>query len=167
MSHSRDVIETQAAADQITGEQAYMAFSLITTEALSAFWRFSTATRKTGIQTGYATFSGLLTALCWTIVAMFAAVPFAGLGLPAADAFFESVSALTTTGATVITNLDKQPRGILLSRAMLQGIGGLGIIVVAILILPFLRIGGMQLFQTESSDRSEKIVPRARQLVGR
>lgn len=116
---------------------------------------------RTGLREAF-----LLTALCWTIVAVFAAVPFAGLGLPAADAFFESVSALTTTGATVITNLDKQPRGILLWRAMLQGIGGLGIIVVAILILPFLRIGGMQLFQTESSDRSEKIVPRARQLVG-
>jgi trk system potassium uptake protein TrkH len=108
----------------------------------------------------------LLTTLCWTLVSVFAAIPFVGLGLPLADAVFESVSALTTTGATVIANLDGQPRGILLWRALLQGIGGLGIIVVAILILPFLRIGGMQLFQTESSDRSEKVVPRARQLVG-
>lgn len=116
---------------------------------------------KTGLREAF-----LLTALCWTLVSIFAAIPFVGLGLPAADAVFESVSALTTTGATVMTNLDKQPRGILLWRALLQGIGGLGIIVVAILILPFLRIGGMQLFQTESSDRSEKIVPRARQLVG-
>lgn len=116
---------------------------------------------RTGLREAF-----LLTALCWTLVSIFAAIPFVGLGLPAADAVFESVSALTTTGATVITNLDKQPRGILLWRALLQGIGGLGIIVVAILILPFLRIGGMQLFQTESSDRSEKIVPRARQLVG-
>jgi len=107
----------------------------------------------------------LLTTLCWTLVSAFAAMPFIGLGLPIADAVFESVSALTTTGATVITNLDGQPRGILLWRALLQGIGGLGIIVVAILILPFLRIGGMQLFQTESSDRSEKVVPRAYQLV--
>ena len=107
----------------------------------------------------------LLTTLCWTLVSAFAAIPFVGLGLPAADAFFEAVSALTTTGATVITNLDGQPRGILLWRALLQGIGGLGIIVVAILILPFLRIGGMQLFQTESSDRSEKVVPRAYELV--
>lgn len=107
----------------------------------------------------------LLTTLCWTMVSAFAAMPFLGLGLPIADAYFESVSALTTTGATVITNLDGQPRGILLWRALLQGIGGLGIIVVAILILPFLRIGGMQLFQTESSDRSEKVVPRTQQLV--
>lgn len=116
---------------------------------------------RTGLREAF-----LLTTLCWTLVSVFAAVPFAGLGLPVADAFFESVSALTTTGATVMTNLDGQPRGILLWRALLQAIGGLGIIVVAILILPFLRIGGMQLFQTESSDRSEKIVPRARQLVG-
>ncbi len=107
----------------------------------------------------------LLTTLCWAVMASFAAMPFVGLGLPLGDAFFESVSALTTTGATVITNLDGQPRGILLWRALLQGIGGLGIIVVAILVLPFLRIGGMQLFQTESSDRSEKVVPRAQQLV--
>ncbi len=116
---------------------------------------------RTGLREAF-----LLTALCWTLVSVFAAAPFVGLGLPVADAFFESVSALTTTGATVITNLDGQPRGILLWRALLQSIGGLGIIVVAILILPFLRIGGMQLFQTESSDRSEKVVPRARQLVG-
>jgi trk system potassium uptake protein TrkH len=116
---------------------------------------------RTGLREAF-----LLTTLCWTLVSVFAATPFVGLGLPVADAFFESVSALTTTGATVMTNLDGQPRGILLWRSLLQGIGGLGIIVVAILILPFLRIGGMQLFQTESSDRSEKIVPRARQLVG-
>ncbi|MFN3744720.1 MAG: TrkH family potassium uptake protein [Hyphomicrobiaceae bacterium] len=107
----------------------------------------------------------LLTTLCWTLVPAFAAIPFLGLGLPVADAFFEGVSALTTTGGTVITNLDAQPRGILLWRALLQGIGGLGIIVVAILILPYLRIGGMQLFQTESSDRSEKVLPRAYELV--
>lgn len=108
----------------------------------------------------------LLTSVCWVVVAAFAAIPFVAFGLPVADAFFESVSGLTTTGATVITQLDSQPRGVLLWRAILQGIGGLGIIVVAILILPFLRIGGMQLFQTESSDRSEKVVPRAHQLVG-
>ncbi len=108
----------------------------------------------------------LLTTVCWVLLPAFAAIPFIGFGLPVADAFFEAVSGLTTTGATVITQLDSQPRGVLLWRALLQGIGGLGIIVVAILILPFLRIGGMQLFQTESSDRSEKVVPRAHQLVG-
>lgn len=115
---------------------------------------------RVGVREGF-----LLTASCWALLSVFAALPFLGIGLPYADAYFESMSGLTATGATVITKLDTQPRGILLWRALLQGIGGLGIIVVAILILPFLRIGGMQLFQTESSDRSEKVVPRAFELV--
>lgn len=115
---------------------------------------------RAGVREGF-----LLTTLCWTLVCAFAAIPFVGLGLPVADAFFESVSALTATGGTVITKLDSQPRGILLWRALLQGIGGIGIIVVAILVLPFLRIGGMQLFQAENSDRSEKVMPRAYELV--
>lgn len=115
---------------------------------------------KAGLREGF-----LLTTLSWTVVSAFACIPFLGLGLPLADAYFEAVSALTATGATVIVNLDNQPRGILLWRALLQGIGGIGIIVFAILVLPFLRIGGMQLFQTESSDRSEKVVPRTYHLV--
>lgn len=103
----------------------------------------------------------LLTTLTWTIISAFAAMPFIGLGLPLADAYFEAVSALTATGGTVMVKLDSQPRGILLWRALLQGIGAVGIIVLAILVLPSLRIGGMQLFQAESSDRSEKVMPRA------
>jgi trk system potassium uptake protein len=115
---------------------------------------------RVGVREGF-----LLTASCWALLSAFAALPFLGIGLPYTDAYFETMSGLTTTGSTVITKLENLPRGILLWRALLQGIGGLGIIVVAILILPFLRIGGMQLFQTESSDRSEKIVPRAFELV--
>ena len=115
---------------------------------------------RVGVREGF-----LLTASCWALLSAFAALPFLGIGLPFTDAYFESMSGLSATGGTVITQLDAQPRGILLWRALLQGIGGLGIIVVAILILPFLRIGGMQLFQTESSDRSEKVVPRAYELV--
>lgn len=127
---------------------------------LMVLFAYSKRPVRTGLREAF-----LLTTLCWTLVPAFAAIPFVGLGLPYADAYFETMSGLTTTGSTVITNLDSLPRGILLWRAILNGIGGLGIIVVAILILPFLRIGGMQLFQTESSDRSEKIVPRASQLV--
>lgn len=127
---------------------------------LMMLFAYDSRQARTGLREAF-----LLTTMSWTVVPAFGAVPFVGLGLPYADAFFETVSGLTTTGATVITNLDGLPRGILLWRALLQGIGGLGIIVVAILILPFLRIGGMQLFQAESSDRSEKIVPRASQLV--
>lgn len=115
---------------------------------------------KVGIKEGF-----VLTTISWVATAAFAAVPFIGVGLSYTDAFFESMSGLTTTGATVIVGLDNLPRGLLLWRALLQGIGGLGIVVTAIIILPFLRVGGMQLFQAERPDRSEKILPRATELV--
>jgi trk system potassium uptake protein len=83
-----------------------------------------------------------------------------------AGAYFEAMSALTTTGSTVLAGLDDASGGILLWRALLQGLGGVGIIVLAISILPMLRIGGMQLFRTESSDRGEKLVPRVAQMSG-
>jgi len=105
----------------------------------------------------------VLTTMSWTVISIFAALPFllSDAQLHMADAIFESVSGLTTTGSTVLTGLDTRPPGILLWRALLQWIGGIGIIVMAIALLPFLRIGGMQLFQTESSERSEKVLPRA------
>ncbi len=109
----------------------------------------------------------LLTSLSWFVLSAIGALPFAfsNLGLTIADTFFESVSGLTTTGATVIVGLDRMPPGVLLWRAMLQGVGGGGIIVMAIAMMPYLGIGGMQLFRTESSDRSEKIFPRAAQIA--
>ncbi len=105
-----------------------------------------------------------LTTLSWVAIAAFSALPFAGLGLDYTDAYFEAMSGLTTTGSTVLTGLDNLPRGILLWRSILQAVGGIGIVVTAIIMLPFLRVGGMQLFHTESSDRSEKITPRSGQL---
>jgi len=115
---------------------------------------------RLGVKDGF-----VLTTICWVVLTAFAAVPIAGLGLSYTDAYFEAMSALTTTGSTVLTKLDQLPRGILLWRAILQGLGGLGIIVMAIIMLPFLRVGGMQLFQMEQSDRSEKIMPRAVELT--
>lgn len=109
--------------------------------------------------------SFVLTTLAWVVVAGVSALPLLGVGLDYSDAFFEAMSGVTTTGSTALTNLDSLPRGILLWRAMLNGIGGLGIVVMAIILLPFLRVGGMQLFQSESSDKSEKILARAEQLV--
>ena len=108
----------------------------------------------------------LLTTLAWLVMAGFAALPFAyaELGLDYTDAFFEAMSGLTTTGSTVIVGLDDAPPGILLWRALLQWQGGIGIIVMAIAVLPMLGVGGMQLFRTESSDQSEKVLPRAAQL---
>ena len=108
----------------------------------------------------------LLTTMAWVVMAAFAALPFAfaELELDYADAFFESMSGLTTTGSTVIVGLDSAPPGILLWRALLQWQGGIGIIVMAIAVLPMLGVGGMQLFHTESSDQSEKALPRAAQI---
>ncbi len=104
----------------------------------------------------------LLTTLSWSILTAFAALPFAHLGdrLSYTDAFFEAISGLTTTGSTVLVGLDRLPPGILLWRSILQWLGGMGIIAMAILLLPFLRVGGMQLFRAESSDRSDKVVSR-------
>lgn len=86
---------------------------------------------------------------CWLIVIIFSALPFrlSSLEMSTTDAFFESMSGLTTTGATVINNLNYAPAGILLWRSILQWLGGIGIIITATSILPFLRIGGMQLFK--------------------
>ena len=109
----------------------------------------------------------VLTTMLWIIIPAFAALPFAfaDMDLSYTDAFFESMSGLTTTGSTVIRSLDVAPPGVLIWRALLQWLGGIGVIAMAIAILPLLRIGGMQLFRMESSDRSEKATPRTTQLV--
>lgn len=103
----------------------------------------------------------LLTTLAWMTSAFFSALPFmvSDYHMDLADAVFETVSGLTTTGSTVMTGLDEAPPGLLLWRSLLQWLGGIGIIGMSMVIFPFLRIGGMQLFKTESSDTSEKILP--------
>ena len=105
----------------------------------------------------------LLTSLSWIVLSLFSALPFifGPTQLPLADAIFESVSGLTTTGATILSGLDSTSQGILLWRAILQWLGGIGIIVLGMAILPFLQVGGMRLFQSESSDWSEKALPRS------
>jgi len=110
----------------------------------------------------------VLTTLAWLALVAFAAIPFSlsNLEMSYTDAFFEAMSGLTTTGATVIVGLDLAPPGILIWRALLQWLGGIGIIVMAIAVLPMLQVGGMQLFRMESSDTSEKILPRATQISG-
>lgn len=110
----------------------------------------------------------LTTSLVWLLVCSFSALPFFFSPQPLSytDSFFEAMSGLTTMGATVIRDLAVQPRGILLWRAMLQWFGGVGIIVIALGILPLLRIGGMQLYATESSDKSDKTLPKTSQVIG-
>ena len=109
----------------------------------------------------------LLTVLSWLGVAAFSAFPFylSRLNMSYTDSFFEAISGLTTTGATVMTGLDSTPPGILLWRSLLHWLGGLGIVVMAISLLPFLRVGGMQLFKMESSDTGgDKVLGRVSQL---
>ena len=110
----------------------------------------------------------LMTVAVWASLAAFGALPYlwSGVVTTYADAFFESMSGLTTTGATVIVGLDTAPPGILLWRSVQQWLGGLGIIVMAVSVLPMLQIGGMQVFRAEAFDTPEKILPRARQLSG-
>ncbi len=109
----------------------------------------------------------VLTTASWSMIAAFGALPFvfAELGMSYTDALFESMSGITTTGSTVMTGLDEAPPGILIWRSLLQWMGGIGIIVVAVAILPMLRVGGMQIFRMESSDKSEKVMPRAGQIA--
>jgi trk system potassium uptake protein TrkH len=109
----------------------------------------------------------LLTVVAWFVVPAFAALPLLAdpVDLTALDAYFEAVSGMTTTGSTVITGLDGLPPSILLWRSTGQWIGGIGIIGLAIAILPFLKVGGMQLFRLESSDKSEKGLPRTRAIA--
>ncbi|WDY59396.1 TrkH family potassium uptake protein [Pseudomonas sp. PSKL.D1] len=113
----------------------------------------------------------LLTVSSWLVVCIFAALPFLlTQHISYTDAFFESMSGITATGATVLSGLDNMSPGILMWRSMLHWLGGIGFIAMAVAILPLLRIGGMRLFQTESSDRSEKVMPRshmvAKSIVG-
>ena len=105
----------------------------------------------------------LLTTLVWVVLSIFASIPFL-LGYTNAvlvDAIFEAVSGITTTGSTVFSDLDKMPKGLLLWRGILQWLGGIGIIVVAMVFLPELRVGGMQIFRAEGFDTLGKILPRA------
>ncbi|UZD89857.1 TrkH family potassium uptake protein [Cognatishimia activa] len=110
----------------------------------------------------------ILTTGVWLALPMFGALPFI-LGATEArlvDAFFEAMSGLTTTGSTVFSGLEELPKGILLWRGILQWLGGIGIIVVAMVFLPELRVGGMQIFRSEGFDTFGKILPRATQISG-
>ena len=109
----------------------------------------------------------VLTVFSWIVLSTLAALPFMldPVRLSFTDALFEAASGITTTGATIMTGLDDTPKGILLWRAMLQWIGGIGIIVTAMAVLPMLGVGGMALFRLESSDVGEKILPKAQSIA--
>ncbi len=111
----------------------------------------------------------LLTTSVWVALPLFGAIPFV-LGATEArfvDAFFEAMSGMTTTGSTVFSGLDDLPRGLLFWRSMLQWFGGVGIIVVAMVFLPELKVGGMQIFRSEAFETSGKVLPRAAEIASR
>ena len=108
----------------------------------------------------------LLTALSWLSIAIFGSLPFifSNLNLSITESFFESMSGITTTGSTIIQDLEIAPKSILLWRAILQWLGGIGIIVMAITLMPIMNVGGMQLFKISSNDTAEKILPKSKQI---
>ena len=109
----------------------------------------------------------IITVISWILLAILCAIPFiyTQLKLSVVDAIFESMSGITTTGATILNNIDDLPKGILIWRALLQWLGGIGIVVIALFILPFLRIGGMQLFHLEGDDPYDKFLPKISSVV--
>jgi len=156
-----------AIMDAALGNIAWRSFavaSLVTTLFGLGLWLATRGTVR-GLGTRQAF---LMTVSAWLALATFGALPiyFSGVVPSFTDAFFESMSGLTTTGATVITDLDSTPLGILFWRAILQWLGGLGIIVMAVAILPMLQIGGMQIFKAEAFDSTDAILPRVTQISG-
>ena len=109
----------------------------------------------------------LLTALSWLSIAIFGSFPFifSTINFSVTDSFFESMSGITTTGSTIINNLEEMPKAILLWRAILQWLGGIGIIVMAITLMPIMNVGGMQLFKISNNDSSEKILPKSKEIA--
>ncbi len=109
----------------------------------------------------------LFTSLAWVTIALFGSLPFllSTESFSISEAFFESMSGITTTGATIISDLENTPKSILIWRAIMQWLGGIGIVVMAITILPLLKVGGMQLFKMEGPDTVEKILPRTFQVA--
>jgi trk system potassium uptake protein TrkH len=155
-----------AAVDLVAGHSDWEVFAL--SAALTLFvgvamaLTCSTRSPKFTVRQAF-----VMTTLSWLALTVFAALPFrfAELNLSYTDAFFEAMSGITTTGSTVLTDLELAPPGILIWRALLQWVGGIGIIVMAIAVLPILRVGGMQLFRMESSDTADKAMPRAAQIA--
>ncbi|MCP5366241.1 MAG: TrkH family potassium uptake protein [Hyphomicrobiales bacterium] len=156
-----------AAVDAFAGNRDWQVFGISAGVTLfvgvAMALTFRTAGARMSVRQAF-----VMTTISWVALVFFAALPFTfgELELSFTDAVFESMSGLTTTGSTVITGLDYAPPGLLLWRALLQWLGGIGIIVMAIAVLPMLRVGGMQLFRMESSDQSEKALPRAAQIAG-
>jgi len=153
--------------DLLAGHQDWKVFVIAAFLTATVGGMFMLANRGTGDAINLKQ-AFLLTFLAWSTLPAFAALPlaFSELNLSYTDAYFEAMSGLTTTGSTVISGLDSAPPGILIWRALLQWFGGIGIVVMAVAVLPMLQVGGMQVFKAESFDTVEKILPRAGQISG-
>lgn len=155
-----------ALADLVVGNEDWLVFltaSLITMIFGAGLWASSTG-HKSELNLRQAF---LMTVLIWVVLTIFGALPLymSNLGLSFTDAMFEAMSGITTTGSTVITTLDTTAPGILLWRGLLQWFGGLGVVVMAIAVLPMLRVGGMQMFRAEAFETPDKILPAAAQIA--
>ena len=156
-----------AIVDLIAGNDDWEVFAF--TGILTLLVGFGLYSGARGIPQGLTTRQAfVMTTTAWLALTVFGALPYllSGVVPTFTDAFFESMSGLTTTGSTVITGLDNAPPGILFWRGIQQWLGGLGIIVMAVAVLPMLQIGDMQLFKIEAFDTAEKIMPRATQISG-
>ncbi len=149
------------------GERGYDTFLLAGALTLFAgaacWWPVRNFHRDLRFRDGF-----LVVVLFWTVLAAFGSLPFflsEEVDIGITDAFFESMSGLTTTGATVLTGLDDMPRAILYYRQQLQWLGGMGIIVLAVAVMPMLGVGGMQLYRAETPGpvKNNKLTPRITQ----
>jgi len=156
-------------ADLIAGNGHWPVFleSAIITTLIGTLVAMACANGVTAGLTVRQTF--LLTSTIWITLPLFGAIPFiiGATNCDFTDAYFEAMSGLTTTGSTVLGGLEALPEGIKLWRGTLQWLGGIGIIVVAMVFLPELRVGGMQIFRSESFETMGKILPRAAQIASR
>ena len=155
-----------ASVDLLAGHREWQVF--LASSSLSAFVGGALVISSRSGWSGFSLRQAfVMTNLAWLVIALFSALPFAfsELKLSFTDSFFEAMSGITTTGSTVIVGLDQAPPGILLWRAILQWLGGIGIIVMAVAILPILQVGGMQLFRVEAFE-ADKVLPRAAQIAG-
>ena len=154
-------------ADLASGNGHWRVFlvSSVLTVLCGGMTALACANGTTGSMTLRQTF--LLTSLVWLALPTFGALPFVigATQSSVTDAMFEAMSGITTTGATVLTGLDTLPRGLLLWRGILQWLGGIGIILMAMVFLPELKVGGMQVFRSEAFETMGKILPRAAEIA--
>ncbi len=156
-----------AITDALNGHDEWQVFaisSLFTTLIGAGMWASASGKKQTlNLRQAF-----LLTSLIWVTLMLFGSLPFVWSpnGLSFTDAIFESMSGITTTGATVMIGLDQASPGLLLWRGLLQWFGGLGIVVMAIAVLPTLQVGGMQMFKAEAFETPDKILPQAAQIAG-